>query len=762
MVAGTIAALIDAAATLSGGFEGSSVEFLLYSWALLVLWTGCVGIAFAGWLELLRAGFERGRSPERSAWRRRGLRLLRCTAAALPALAFVFWVPSNWVMERWAELAPRARGLVVLSYILLFLGTLSVSLSASWLAGRYARTAPPRFHSLLPLVLLLLGAACYVADRVILVGLYEEFHYGLFGGFSVCIAAFVVLGAAALRHVRPALEARGPRLSALSVPLLAVALSLVVAFEFAVPDVFGPSQSLAFSKLVATGRTFTDFDADGVSGLFGGSDCNDFDERSGPDQFDFPGNGTDEDCSGKDARWPKPRPRIEYPVPDLAGYDVVIITVDALRADHLGLYGYPRNTSPNLDALARRSVVFERAFAAAPTTYNSLPALFSGRYPSNVPRDYSTKPRNKKWKKSRFDERAYVYETGAEATLLAERFQRRGYHTVGCSQVLLLPLLGLARGFERFEQARNCRDALAKAKDRPEPLFFWTHLFAPHSPYEVDRRFNFGRKTIDRYDSEVAHDDAEIGALLALVTQRGRADKTIVVVSADHGEEFGEHGGEFHSSRLYRELIHVPLLLHIPGLGPTRIGAPVETLGLAPALCELVGLERPCEDYDAVSLLRTIAKPDEALGGAFSEVHRRGRGSTLRSLYDERFHLILDMTRDRVELYDVIGDRDEQHDVARQHPEVVARMSEELRGRPMYRAARLFEAYAERPDPVLLAQGLPILQDDRLLEHALDELGKRPDRTIAKHLERLATRPGLREDLAARALAVAARFQSGP
>ena len=277
------------------------------------------GYRLRGLARALRAGFDRGSTRERSAWKRRGLRLLRCTAAALPALAFVFWVPSSWVMDRWAELAPRARALVVLSYVLLFLGTLSVSVGASWLAGRYARAAPPRLHSLLPLVLLLLGAACYAADRVVLVGLYEEFHYGLFGGFSICLAAFIVLGAAALRHVRPTLKARGPRLRALSVLFLAVALSLAVAFEFAVPDVFGPSQSVAFSKLVATGRTLTDFDADGVSGLFGGSDCDGFDENSGPDQFDFPGNGTDEDCTGKDARWPKPRPRLEYPVPDLAG-----------------------------------------------------------------------------------------------------------------------------------------------------------------------------------------------------------------------------------------------------------------------------------------------------------------------------------------------------------------------------------------------------------------------------------------------------------
>jgi hypothetical protein len=122
--------------------------------------------------------------------------------------------------------------------------------------------------------------------------------------------------------------------------------------------------------------------------------------------------------------------------------------------------------------------------------------------------------------------------------------------------------------------------------------------------------------------------------------------------------------------------------------------------------------------------------------------------------------MIVDLTRDRVELYDVIADRDEQHDVARQHPDVVARMREELRGRPMQRAARLFEAYAANPNAVLLAEGLRVLQNDQLLEHALDELDKRPDPLTARHLERLAKRPGLSDELRTRALAAAERAQS--
>ncbi|MEO8185622.1 MAG: sulfatase [Deltaproteobacteria bacterium] len=748
---GSIAALIDAGATLLGGFQGDRAWFVAYCWALLVAWTSSLGSAFAGWLELLRSGFEPDPAMERSRRRQLARWVLHCTAAALPVLAFVWWVPSSWVAEHWAELALTRRALVILSYLLLFLGTSSLSLVASWLARRHNRAAPPH-PQLLLVPALLLGAACYAADRVVLVGLYEDFHYGLFGGFLLSLAACVVLGAAALRRARARASAGGSR----GWTLLVAAWGLVGAFELSSEDVFGPSQSVAFSKLVATGRALTDFDGDGFSGWFGGSDCNGFDERSGPGRFDFPGNGTDEDCVGGDAHWPQPRPRLEYPVPDGSGYDLVLITVDTLRADHLGLHGYPRNTSPNLDALARRSLVFDRAISAAPKTYDSLPALFSGLYPSNIPRDYSRPNRGDKWRKSAFDGRGYVYEIGSDATLLAELLQRRGYHTVACSSLALLPLLGLARGFDRFSQARECRGVLAQAKDVPQPLFFWTHLFAPHSPYVRHPEFDFGKNDIDRYDSEIARDDAEIGALLEIVAQRGRADRTIVAVTSDHGEEFREHGGEDHSLRLYRELIHVPLLLHIPGVEPRRVAAPVEILGLVPTLCELLGLEKPCDDHDAVSLFRTLHDPAQP-SSAVSEVNRPGIGTILRSLYTEAWHLLLNEQQDRIELYDVAQDRDEQKNVAAQHPDVVARLREELQGRLRYRAARLFEAYASHADPVQLAQGLPVLRDERLLERALEELERRPSPALSEDLQRLAQRPGLRDDLRTRALALAAQ-----
>lgn len=760
---GSLAASIDTSAALLGGFAGPRVWLAGYSWALIVLCTGCLGAAFAGWLQLLRSVFERGthatdgassEADGSSAVRRRARWVLHCALAMLPVLAFVWWVPSSWVLEHWPELAPRARLLVWLSYLLLFSGTLCLSLLASGLARRHAQGAPPRLHQLLPFALLLVAGACYAADRLVLVGLYDDFHYGLFGGFLLALSASVLLAAAALRQARGGARAR--QQSARPVLLLGVAAVLTWGRELAGADVFGPSESLVFSKLVATGRALSDFDGDGLSSFFGGSDCRGFDRRVAPGNFDLPGNGRDEDCSGSDARWPPPRPRLDYPVPDRSGHDVLLITVDALRADHLGLYGYPRNTSPHLDALAQRSLVFERAFTAAPKTFDALPALFTGLYPSNLARDYARQGRSDRWRKTAFDERGYVYEVGADTPLLAERLQRRGYHSVACSDVSLLPLLGLGRGFDRFVQAPSCREALAEARQRPEPLFFWVHLKAPHAPYVRHRLFDFGRRAIDRYDSEIAHDDAEIGALLALAAERGRMDRTLIAVSADHGEEFREHGGEFHGLRLYRELIHVPLLLHIPGVEPARIAKPVEILGLTPALCELLGLDGPCDDHDAVSLLRTWHDPGPPQG-AVSEVYRRDMGTTVRSLYTERWHLLLNLRADRVELYDVTVDPGEQHDVARQHPDVVARLSEQLRDRLQYRAARVFDAYHGSGDPLRLAQGLPVLQDEQLLERALGELERQPSPALAPHLEQLAARPGLREDLRTRALAAAQR-----
>jgi arylsulfatase A-like enzyme len=743
-LSGSLASLIDVGATWLAGIPGNPAWFASYSWALLVLCTGCLGVTFAGWLELLRVGFECLPAADGTV-RRRVRWVLRCTAAMLPVLAFACWVPWSWVSEHWQGLTLQARSLVFLTYLLLFFGTLSLSLAASWLARRHAQARPPRLHRLLPPALLLVAAACYAADRFILVGLYEDFHYGLFGGFLLSLAAAVVQAAPAWRRT-------GPRV--LPGLLLAVAAAIVGGAELAGAAVLVPSHSLAFGKLVATARTLSDFDHDGVSGWFGGTDCAGLDASSGPGKFDFPGNGADEDCSGSDARWPEPRPHFEYPLPDRSGHDVILITVDALRADHLGSYGYPRNTSPNLDALARRSLVFERAFAAAPKTFDSIPALFSGLYPSNLSRDYDRKQRDEQWRKSRFDERGYVYEVGQDTTLLAERFQRRGYHTVACSDAALLPLLGLTRGFDRFEQTRNCRDVLARALQQPRPLFYWVHLFAPHAPYQRHRAFDFGTSAIDRYDSEIAKDDAEIGSLLALVAQGGRGDRTLTIVTSDHGEEFREHGGEYHGLRLYRELMHVPLLLHIPGVEPRRVASPVETLGLVPTLCELARLEGPCDDVDAVSLLRTLHDQSSA-PGAVSEVYRRGSGATKRSLYTQRWHLLLDTQADSVLLFDVSLDWQEQRDVAAQHPEVVARLREELLGRVQYRAARLFEAYASSADPVRLAQGLSLLQDERLLEHALGELEHHPSAALAEHLQRLAARPGLRADLRARALAAA-------
>src|SRR5690606_8118958 len=155
----------------------------------------------------------------------------------------------------------------------------------------------------------------------------------------------------------------------------------------------------------------TDWDGDGVSSLMGGPDCGPFDAAVAPGNFDMPGNDLDEDCSGTSARWPDPGSVAEYAIPDHAQTPVLLITIDTLRADHLGCYGYRRDTSPAIDRLARESVRFHQAFSPAPKTYETFPALMTGLYPSNVPRDYAH-PRIRERKKR--DNWWYYVGDGAE------------------------------------------------------------------------------------------------------------------------------------------------------------------------------------------------------------------------------------------------------------------------------------------------------------------------------------------------------------
>jgi hypothetical protein len=273
---------------------------------------------------------------------------------------------------------------------------------------------------------------------------------------------------------------------------------------------------------------------------------------------------------------------------DWSARDIVLLSIDALRADHVGAYGYRRGTTPNIDALAARGVVFESAYCPTPHTSYSVTSMMTGKYMRpllalGLGEDSET------WAAllRRYDYRTAAFYPPAVFFIDAARFtdfERRGldfeYRKVEFAPAAL-----------RASQVAAYLGTLPV--DRP--LFLWVHLFEPHEPYEMHAEHPYGRggesSAIDAYDSEIAAADEGVGAILAKLATRSR--KATVIVTADHGEEFGEHGGRYHGTTVYEEQVRVPLVIAGPGIAAHRVATPVQTIDLLPTALSALGIPRP-------------------------------------------------------------------------------------------------------------------------------------------------------------------------
>ncbi len=304
------------------------------------------------------------------------------------------------------------------------------------------------------------------------------------------------------------------------------------------------------------------------------------------------------------------------------GSNVVLITIDALRARNLGAYGYARETSPHIDALAREGALFQAAFAPSPWTIPSLGSLLTSSYPhQHLARTYRLPGKKPAIARMRDD-----------ATTLAHVLARNGYQTAMFFQSAY-PLLdmGLGAGFDLHQEIRDertdpIRSWIRASKDGR--FFVWIHFFKPHTPYFPSARSD-GLLQAERladhrslaelwpkpecarrraeatpeelrirmgfYDEAIRDSDFLVGEVMEELRRSGVAGRTLVVVSSDHGEEFFEHGGCDHGYSLYDELLHVPLVLWQPGVVPAgrSLAGQVRTLDLAPTILELLELERP-------------------------------------------------------------------------------------------------------------------------------------------------------------------------
>ncbi len=316
---------------------------------------------------------------------------------------------------------------------------------------------------------------------------------------------------------------------------------------------------------------------------------------------------------------------------------LILISIDTLRADRLGCYGRDRGTSPRLDEFAGEAVLFESCFAAGCKTAESHMSLFTS-LPPTAHGVHNASPKLA----------VPVHQLGENRVTLPQVLRRAGrFNSAVACGGQILPAMGFQRGFEdRFvSELVDVRDIVdrslaaadaALAQDKPWMLF--THTYQVHGPYLPPRRFrerfapdlhgtvgdrvrqledlpfqeqwkaltpvfwkdiaSFDARDIallsDLYDGEVAYADEEIGRLLDGLRERGVLERAIVVVFSDHGEEFGEHGHLEHDE-LYAELLHVPLLVRLPGgrLGGTRVTGQCSLMDVMPTLLELLGLQVP-------------------------------------------------------------------------------------------------------------------------------------------------------------------------
>ncbi|MBN2576290.1 MAG: sulfatase-like hydrolase/transferase [Deltaproteobacteria bacterium] len=335
--------------------------------------------------------------------------------------------------------------------------------------------------------------------------------------------------------------------------------------------------------------------------------------------------------------------------------DVVLITVDALRADHVGVYGYERGITTNIDRLARRGTLCERAYAQAPHTSFSIPSMLTGTYfatrarlaPEQAPDSVAVVLGRHGWKTAAFYPPAVFFADGAKLRAYADTHY--GFEYVK---------------FEYVDARRRVDQVIAYFDQRkPSKAFVWVHLFEPHEPYEAHAEFSFGGGDVDRYDSEIAYADAAIGRLLEWLGKNRPG--AIVVVSSDHGEEFDEHGGRYHGSTLYDEQVRIPLILAVPGVSGRVVRRQVELIDVAATLLGLLGVPAPAHmrGTDLGPWLATPPAPEELLPPAFAEIEDK------RMIVSGNEKLICDLNWGFCAYHDLATDPHERRNAADEYPD---------------------------------------------------------------------------------------------
>lgn len=339
------------------------------------------------------------------------------------------------------------------------------------------------------------------------------------------------------------------------------------------------------------------------------------------------------------------------------GPSVLLVTIDTLRADHVGAYGAAFAATPTLDALAREGVRFEKAIAASPLTLPSHASILSGLLP----------PRHGVRHNG-------VYKLPADVESVAQRFQQAGHTTAAIvGSIVLASRYGLDRGFDLYDEDMADRRAsatgypergadavsaraLAFLDATPRPFFLWIHYYDAHAAYHPPEPF--ASRFRDRpYDGEIASVDAALGLVVERLRAQGRLEETLIVATADHGESLGEHGERTHGYGLYDATLAVPLVIRGPGIPQGRVvRGVVSTVSIAPTLLAAAGLPSFATS-DGLDLASSFATGEAPAGvAAYAETLAPRIDHGFAPLYAWRTNGAHYVRAPRAELYDVERD----------------------------------------------------------------------------------------------------------
>jgi arylsulfatase A-like enzyme len=386
-------------------------------------------------------------------------------------------------------------------------------------------------------------------------------------------------------------------------------------------------------------------------------------------------------------------------------YNVIVLMVDTLRADHLGYHGYERAVSPNLDRFAARAAAFKNHYSQASRTGPSVASFLTGLH---VRSHGVVNPLD------RWDGKGILDES---ITTLAEVLRDAGYD---CRAIVTNPNVqtrfGFGQGIGNFitlpvhadAEEVNTRAAQWIDEIGEKPFFLYLHYMDPHSPYaapasmnrlhvdpayrgpitgehaqldailrgEMDVDAADRRRIVDLYDQEITYWDREFGRFLRYLESRGRLENTIIVVVADHGEEFFEHGGLLHGYTLYGEQLHVPLAVMAPGVAPCEVEAVTRNIDVMPTVLELVELPVP-DGVQGQSLVPAMRGGETDDGVVFAEAQIRAVRTVKSLSFRARgWKYIETMVPDTVgpELYDLAADPGELENLLESRPDMAGKI----------------------------------------------------------------------------------------